>query len=180
MTLGQQRHMSGTSAAQFHIQQCPLNCVFRNTCAWACIVLGCDLSHCLAPISFYQAGQFRRPFSSMTSRRPTPWLLLLVSPSFIHLAGILTTADREQPTSRAVSAILVPSLRAITICPLSNPLISAAFFITLKSKCKNDYLPSPAAVKYHFHLTTCPQRHPDEFIEKCGDGHNVLARQCIY
>ncbi|GBM92789.1 hypothetical protein AVEN_117487-1, partial [Araneus ventricosus] len=46
-------------------------------------------------------------------------------------------------------------------------------------KCKNDYLPSPAAVKYHSHLTTCPPRHPDEFIEKCGDGHNALAPQCM-
>ncbi|GBM35763.1 hypothetical protein AVEN_108961-1 [Araneus ventricosus] len=54
MTLGQQRH---TSAPQSHIQQCPLNCVFRNTCAWACIVLGCELSHCLAPILLYQSGQ---------------------------------------------------------------------------------------------------------------------------
>ncbi|GBL90931.1 hypothetical protein AVEN_199547-1 [Araneus ventricosus] len=48
-----------------------------------------------------------------------------------------------------------------------------------KSKCKNDYLPCPAAVKYHSHLTTCLPRHPDEFIEKCGNGHNVLARLCI-
>ncbi|GBL80127.1 hypothetical protein AVEN_218340-1 [Araneus ventricosus] len=57
--------------------------------------------------------------------------------------------------------------------------LSAAFPITRKSRCKNDYLPSPAAVKCHSHLTTCPPCHPDEFIEKCGDGHNVLARQCI-
>ncbi|GBM17644.1 hypothetical protein AVEN_202812-1 [Araneus ventricosus] len=89
-------------------------------------------------------------------------------------------ADCEQTTSCAVSVILVPSLRAITICPLSNSLRSAAFPITRKSKCKNDYLPSPAAVKYHSHLTTCPPHHPDEFIEKCGDGHNILARQCMY
>ncbi|GBN24764.1 hypothetical protein AVEN_86968-1 [Araneus ventricosus] len=75
--------------------------------------------------------------------------------------------------------MLVPSLRAITNCPLSNFLRSASFPITRKSKCENDYLPSPAAVKYHCHLTTCPPRHPDEFIEKCGDGHNVLARHCI-
>ncbi|GBN35170.1 hypothetical protein AVEN_143804-1 [Araneus ventricosus] len=87
--------------------------------------------------------------------------------------------DREQPTSRAVSVIFVPSLRAITICPPSNSLRSAAFLITRKSKCKKDYLPSPAVVKYHSRLTTCPPRHPDKFIEKCGDGHNVLARQCI-
>ncbi|GBM40586.1 hypothetical protein AVEN_178566-1 [Araneus ventricosus] len=65
------------------------------------------------------------------------------------------------------------------ICPLSNSLRAAAFPITRKSKCKNGYLPSPAAVKYHSHLTTCPPRHPDDFIEKCGDGHNVLASQCI-
>ncbi|GBN74417.1 hypothetical protein AVEN_252263-1 [Araneus ventricosus] len=57
MTLGQQRHTSGTSAAQSHIQQCLLNCVFRNTCAWTCIVLGCQLSHYLAPILLCQAGQ---------------------------------------------------------------------------------------------------------------------------
>ncbi|GBM07931.1 hypothetical protein AVEN_232374-1 [Araneus ventricosus] len=68
-------------------------------------------------------------------------------------------------------------LRVITICPLSNSLRSAAIPITRKSKRKNDYLPSPAAVKYLSHFTTCPPRHLDEFIEKCGDGHNVLARQ---
>ncbi|GBL92159.1 hypothetical protein AVEN_91506-1 [Araneus ventricosus] len=56
MALGQQRHTSGTFAAQSHIQQCPLNCMFRNTRAWICIVLGCQLSHCLAPILLYQAG----------------------------------------------------------------------------------------------------------------------------
>ncbi|GBN95372.1 hypothetical protein AVEN_144822-1 [Araneus ventricosus] len=115
----------------------------------------------------------------MTHGRPTPWHPLLVSPSFIHFAGILTTADHEQPANRAVLVILVPSLRAITICPLSNSLRSAAFPITRKSKFKNVYLPSPAAVKYHSHLTTCPPRHSEEFIEKCGDGHTVLARQCI-
>ncbi|GBN05251.1 hypothetical protein AVEN_116382-1 [Araneus ventricosus] len=82
-------------------------------------------------------------------------------------------ADREQSTSRAVSVMLIPSLRAITICPLS--LRSAAFPITRKSKCKNDYLPSPAAIKYHSHLTTCPPHHPDEFIEKCRHDHNALA-----
>ncbi|GBL85979.1 hypothetical protein AVEN_89044-1 [Araneus ventricosus] len=57
MALDQQRHKSGTSDAQSHIQQCSLNCVFRNTCAWTCIVLDCQLSHCLAPILLYQAGQ---------------------------------------------------------------------------------------------------------------------------
>ncbi|GBM86285.1 hypothetical protein AVEN_14782-1 [Araneus ventricosus] len=57
MTLGQQMHTSGSSAAQSHIQQCPLNCVFRKTCAWTCIVLGCQMSHCLVPILLYQAGQ---------------------------------------------------------------------------------------------------------------------------
>ncbi|GBO44758.1 hypothetical protein AVEN_88333-1 [Araneus ventricosus] len=75
--------------------------------------------------------------------------------------------------------MLVPSLRTITICPLSNSLRSAAFPITGKIKCKNDFLPSPEAVKYHSHLTTCRPRHSDEFMKKCGDGHNVLARQCI-
>ncbi|GBM05886.1 hypothetical protein AVEN_135256-1 [Araneus ventricosus] len=88
-------------------------------------------------------------------------------------------ANCEQPTSRAVSMILVPSLRTIMVCSLSNSLRSAVFPITRKSKCKNYYLPSPAAVKYHSHLTMCPPRHPDKFIEKCVDGHNVLACQCI-
>ncbi|GBO24735.1 hypothetical protein AVEN_161366-1 [Araneus ventricosus] len=88
-------------------------------------------------------------------------------------------ADREQTTSRALSSILIPSLQAIAISPLSNSLTSAAFPITRKSKCKNDYLPFLAAVIYISHLPTCLPRHPDEFIEKCGDGHNVLARQCI-
>ncbi|GBO07131.1 Alpha-tocopherol transfer protein-like [Araneus ventricosus] len=42
MMLGRQRHTSGTSAAQSHIQQCLLNCVFRNACTWTFIVLGWD------------------------------------------------------------------------------------------------------------------------------------------
>ncbi|GBN56357.1 hypothetical protein AVEN_267627-1 [Araneus ventricosus] len=70
----------------------------------------------------------------MTRGRPTRWRLLLVSPSFIHFAWILTTADREQPTSRAVSVILVPSRQAITTCPLSDSLRSTAFPITRKKE----------------------------------------------
>ncbi|GBN50663.1 hypothetical protein AVEN_225029-1 [Araneus ventricosus] len=62
MTLGQQRPTSGTYSAQSHIQQCLLNCVFRNTCAWTCIVLGSQLSHSLAPILLYQAGQSSTAF----------------------------------------------------------------------------------------------------------------------
>ncbi|GBM44010.1 hypothetical protein AVEN_218158-1 [Araneus ventricosus] len=57
MTLGQQRHTSETSAAQSLILQYPLNCFFRNTSAWTCIALGCQLSHCLAPILLHQARQ---------------------------------------------------------------------------------------------------------------------------
>ncbi|GBL78947.1 hypothetical protein AVEN_48915-1 [Araneus ventricosus] len=177
MTLCQQRHTSGTSAAHSHIQQCPLNCVFRNTCSWTCIVLGCQLSHCRVPILLYQAGQ-----SPTSYFFDDAWTTnILVSTAGVTVIYPLymdtnTTADCEQPTNCAVSVILVPSLQAITFCPLSNSLRSAAFPITRKSKCKNDCLTSPAAVKYHSHLTTC---HPDKFIEKCGDGHNVLARQCI-
>ncbi|GBN08795.1 hypothetical protein AVEN_60605-1 [Araneus ventricosus] len=95
-----------------------MNCVFRSTYAWTCIVLGSQLSHCLMPILLYPAVQ------SLTS-------------------------------------------------------FFLAFPITCKSKCKNDYLPSLAAVIYISHLPTCVTRHPDEFIEICWDGHNVLARQCI-
>ncbi|GBM99082.1 hypothetical protein AVEN_275624-1 [Araneus ventricosus] len=62
MMLGHQRHTSGAFVAQSHIQQCPLNCVFRNTCAWTCIVLGCQLSHCLLPILLYQVGQSSTSF----------------------------------------------------------------------------------------------------------------------
>ncbi|GBO22063.1 hypothetical protein AVEN_140779-1 [Araneus ventricosus] len=105
--------------------------------------------------------------------RPTPWRLLLWCLRHLSTSHELTTADRK-PTSRAVSGI---SFRVFG--PLRSALYqilrSTAFPITRK----NDYLPSPAAVKYHSHLTTCPPRHPDEFIEKCGVGHNVLARQCI-
>ncbi|GBM98326.1 hypothetical protein AVEN_113423-1 [Araneus ventricosus] len=174
MTLGQQRHTSGTSAEQSHIQQSPLNCVFRNTYAWAYIVLGCQLSHCLAPILLYQAGQSTTSFffdDAWTNNT----LASTAGVTVIYPLCMNTTNG-----SRAVSVILVPSLRAITIYPLSNSLRSAAFPIARKSKFKNDYLPSPAAVKYHPHLITCPPRHPDEFIEKCGDGHNGLARQFTF
>ncbi|GBO42310.1 hypothetical protein AVEN_130649-1 [Araneus ventricosus] len=73
-------------------------------------------------------------------------------------------ADREQPTSRAVAGVFGPLRSALYQIRLDQqPPPSLA-----KRKCENDYLPSLAAVKYHSHLTTCPPRHPDEFIEKCG------------
>ncbi|GFV69788.1 uncharacterized protein TNCV_1345641 [Trichonephila clavipes] len=72
------------------------------------------------------------------------------------------------------------SLRTITIYSLSNSLRPAAFILARKSKSKNDSLPSPAAVKCHFLLTAWLPRHPDEFNEKCGGVHNVLARQRVF
>ncbi|GBN62621.1 hypothetical protein AVEN_87986-1 [Araneus ventricosus] len=51
MTLGQQRHISGMPCCTVPIQRCPLNCVVPETSALeSCIVLGCQLSHRLAPI----------------------------------------------------------------------------------------------------------------------------------
>ncbi|GFX20654.1 uncharacterized protein TNCV_4269861 [Trichonephila clavipes] len=91
--------------------------------------------------------------------------LPLVSPSFIHFGQ--KTAKDEQPTNPAASEVLAPSLRAITICPFSNSLRQVAFPLILKSRHKNDCLPSPAAVKFHSVLIT--------WLKKCG-GHNVLAR----
>ncbi|GBN01555.1 hypothetical protein AVEN_171297-1 [Araneus ventricosus] len=60
-------------------------CVSKHL-RWTCIVFDCQLSHCLAPILFTKRDSLRRPFSWMTRGRPTPWRLLLVSPSFIHFA----------------------------------------------------------------------------------------------
>ncbi|GFX43662.1 uncharacterized protein TNCV_511111 [Trichonephila clavipes] len=57
MTLGQQRHTSGTFAVKPHIQQCPLNSVLQYYSTWSCIVLGCQLSHCLAPLLLHHARQ---------------------------------------------------------------------------------------------------------------------------
>ncbi|GFY28276.1 hypothetical protein TNCV_4396101 [Trichonephila clavipes] len=65
---------------------------------------------------------------------PTAWHLLLVSSSFI------------QSNSCAVPEIFIHSLRAITICPLSNLLRSTAFPNLFESKGKAGTLPSPAAV----------------------------------
>ena len=97
----------------------------------------------------------------------------------IHPLCISTiNLDHEQPTSRVVSEILVPSLRAITICPLSKMLKSAASQNSQKSKQTNAYK-SPAPVKRHFHLITYLPRHPGEFIAKCRGGHKVLALECI-
>ncbi|GFW57978.1 uncharacterized protein TNCV_2741241 [Trichonephila clavipes] len=92
---------------------------------------------------------------------------------------MLKTTDHEQPTSHAVSEIFALSLRAITIRSLSNSLRLAAFPFSLKIKCKNDSLPSPAAVKYHSLLITQLPRHADEFIEQYGGVHIVLAQRCI-
>lgn len=61
---------------------------------------------------------------------PTPWHQLLFSPLFIHLTEVLTTAGRKQHTSRAVSELLIPSHKALTICHLSYSLSSTAFPIT--------------------------------------------------
>ncbi|GBM61864.1 hypothetical protein AVEN_265509-1 [Araneus ventricosus] len=116
--------------------------MFRNTCAWTCIILGCLLSHCLAPILLYQAGQSPTSFF-FDNMWTTNTLASTAGATVIYpLYMNNTTTDRVQPTSRAVSMILVLSLPAITICPLSNSLRSATFPITRKSKCKNDYLSS--------------------------------------
>ncbi|GBM91649.1 hypothetical protein AVEN_107755-1 [Araneus ventricosus] len=107
MTLGQQRHMSGMSAAQSHIQQCPLNCVFRNTCSWTCIVLGCQLSHCLAPdFSFYSSGSAPDVLLLMTVRRP----VIGVYPLSCNILRQI-----EQPTSGKFRYTR-PSLGPLTIC----------------------------------------------------------------
>ncbi|GFW11378.1 uncharacterized protein TNCV_3808981 [Trichonephila clavipes] len=83
ITLGKQRHVNGTLAAQSHIQQGPLIYMSRNSCTWTCIVLGCQLTHCLAQILLYKVGQ--SPTSLMMSGHPKAWRLLLVSPSFSPL-----------------------------------------------------------------------------------------------
>lgn len=124
--LGQQRHTSGTSASQSHIHQCLLKSVFRKS--FTCTILGCQLNHCLAPILVCQAGQSPMFFSFDGWRKSSIFRLLLVSPPFIHFAQILITVYIEQPTSHAVSEILICSLRAITIRLLSNPLTWSNFF----------------------------------------------------
>ena len=76
--------------------------------------------------------------------------------------------------------MLVPSLRAITILPLSKSSKSAAFPVMHKSKQTNGSPDSPASVKYYSYLITYLPLHPGEFIQaKCRVGHNVSALECI-
>ncbi|GFS48330.1 uncharacterized protein TNCV_2296981 [Trichonephila clavipes] len=44
------------------IQQCPLNSVLRYYSTWPCIVLGCQLNYCLAPVLLRHARQFPTTF----------------------------------------------------------------------------------------------------------------------
>lgn len=69
----------------------------------------------------------------------------------------------------------MPSSWTITICLLSNLLISAAFPITCICNQPNDSSVSPAAVKYQSYLITCPTCHLGKVIEKDGSGHNIFA-----
>ena len=57
MTLGYQKHTSRASDGQFHIQQCPLNYVFRNIFTRVCFVLDYQMSPYLIPMSTYYVGQ---------------------------------------------------------------------------------------------------------------------------
>ncbi|GBM80884.1 hypothetical protein AVEN_52357-1 [Araneus ventricosus] len=93
MTLRQQRHTSGMSAAQSHIQQCPLNCVFLNTYAWTCIVLGCQQSHCLAPVLLYQEGQSTTSFF-FDDAWTTNTLTSTAGATVIYALGMNTKNDR--------------------------------------------------------------------------------------
>lgn len=70
------------------------------------------------------------------------------------------------------------SLRAIKFFRLSKLPYVVAFNITGRSKYKNDFSDSLVVVKYHSGLITYSPRHPCKFIDKCTDGHKVLALQC--
>ncbi|GFX31670.1 uncharacterized protein TNCV_4081941 [Trichonephila clavipes] len=79
------------------------------------------------------------------------------------------TVDYKQPTSYSNSEILIPSLSAITIYPLSNSLRPFTFPLTRKSRCKNDSLPSREAVKYHSLLITwLSPVIQTNLLKKCG------------
>lgn len=143
------------------------------------ILLVCQLSHCLLSILLHQTGQYPTSFffeNTWTSDAMASTADFTV----IHALCISTSdRDREQPMSSTVAAILVPSLRYISICTLSKSRESAAFRITRTSKRKNDSSDSQAADNYNSYLIISPPRHPDEIVAKCLKGHNVLVLQCI-
>ena len=78
-------------------------------------------------------GQSPTTFFMRTCGDPITYRLLLVLLSFICFAYVLTTVDSEQPTNRAMSEILVPNLRVITIWPLSKLLKYTAFPLYMKA-----------------------------------------------
>ncbi|GFX65142.1 hypothetical protein TNCV_4820331 [Trichonephila clavipes] len=117
-------------AVQPHTEQCPLNYVLKHLDLYH-IWLSTDplsgTNFALRSRTISDVFFFDDALISNTAR-----CVLLVSPLFIQFAQILRTAEHEQPTSHDVSETLDPSLLAITICPLSNSLIPAAFPLTRK------------------------------------------------
>lgn len=68
-----------------YVQQCTLNGVFRNACAYISIELCTQIYHKSQPILLYRASSLQPQRSSTRRRRLTHNRLFLVSPSFINI-----------------------------------------------------------------------------------------------
>lgn len=126
-----------------------MSSVLRDTCAFTWIVSWATGSHLFC---FSKQESLRCPRSVMKQGSATPRRLLTVSP-FFHFLWVLTTAACEHLMSFAISEILVPSCRAVTIFPLSKSLKATAF-----PNCVHTYLVDkitplypPAAINHHLH-----------------------------
>ena len=154
-----------------NIQQCLLNNVLRCISTWLCIVLVCQLIHCLGPILLHQAPTtlfFDNVWASNTISSTAGFTIVL---SF----SIITNNCRSRTTHVSYSfenACPEPSSHC---CLVS---VKVVFPITHKSKQTNGSSDSSGPFKYYSHLNTYFPRQPWEFFAKCSDGHNVLTLKC--
>ena len=145
-----------------YIQQCPLNYLIRNTCTRTCILLKCELSHCLVQV-------VHTGYSLTSFFFDDVW----TSNALASVAGITVTFYKNTYNTRSRKTYQSCSFKDTGFEPQghSNLLFIkfaqiCKFSFTLKSKCMSDLLSSPAALKYHSHLFMCPPRYLDQFTEK--------------
>lgn len=96
------------------------------------------------PIMIHEAGQpptFFFTGNTLTNNAIVPTARLTIIHYLTNRLCISTNkAGREQPTSRAVSVILFPNRRVITICPTSKFVRSAVFSIRHRKKVQRWFL----------------------------------------
>lgn len=111
----------------------------------------------------------------------TPWLLLMVLPSWNSLClGTNNSMFRKNLRSCSFGDIFYVPYGHRIQPSIKVAYRSATFHIKDRKKLKNDSSDSLATVKYHFHLIMCFLRYSEEFVAKCGENHNAISLQCTY